>query len=235
MSAQYWKSASDWTTTTAPTWNTWSDSKGDHHAYLTGSTVNSHRAPIAATLNFWGPIGKYADLNLAYSRIVQHVAHNFAESSTDSYYTGARNFYGADLKIRPFKDFSVTGSYVHSDAKRSNWPNNLWCTGGKPNNAWAVRFDYRGTDLNKVGTWGLYAKWVNLGVFADIAHDDEWATREPTYVNGVRGWYYGFKMVPWQNVEWETMWAPRLAENIQSTDGGQYRRHILRTWLDFHF
>ena len=82
----------------------------------------------------------------------------------------------------------------------------------------------------------MYAKWVNIGALADIAHDDEWATREPTYVNGVRGWYFGFKCVPAHNVEWETMWAPRLAENIQATyDGGQYRRHILRSWLDFHF
>ena len=74
---------------------------------------------------------------------------------------------------------------------------------------------------------------MNLGAFADLGHDDEWSTREPTFTNGVRGWYYGFKMVPSKNVEWETMWAPHLAEQI--TWNTPVRRHILRSWLDFHF
>lgn len=248
MSAQYWKSASDWTNTdvkwkSQDSTSTVTDENGHEHtltqkvAVIDSVNVYSRRAPIVGTLNFWGPIGKYADLNLAYSRIVQHQANNSTEANTNTYYTGAHNFYGVDLKIRPIKDFSITGSYLKSDERVNDWdPTNNWASGGKADTAWAVRFDYRGTDLNKVGSWGVYAKWVNIGALADIAHDDEWATREPTYVNGVRGWYFGFKCVPAHNVEWETMWAPRLAENIQATyDGGQYRRHILRSWLDFHF
>ena len=48
------------------------------------------------------------------------------------------------------------------------------------------------------------------------------------------GWYFGFKCVPYKNVEWETMWAPHLTENINQA-GKDYQRHILRSWLDFHF
>ncbi len=75
---------------------------------------------------------------------------------------------------------------------------------------------------------------MDLGCSADLGHDDEWTTREPTYVNGIKGWYFGFKCVPYKNVEWETMWAPHLTENINQA-GQDYQRHILRSWLDFHF
>ena len=76
---------------------------------------------------------------------------------------------------------------------------------------------------------------MNLGAFADLGHDDEWSTREPTFTNGVRGWYFGFKCVPAHNVEWETMWAPNLKENFTYGSYSQVKRHILRSWLDFHF
>ena len=232
MSAQYWKPSSDWTTTGV----TWSeDADGNATANVKAYTK---RAPILGTLSFWGPLGKYLDANLTYSRVVQHQLDSEPASNDTAggYYTGAKNFIGVDLKAKLLKDFTVTGSYVHSDAKTNEWSTLSYGRQGNANTDWAVRFDYRGTDLNKVGSWGAYAKWMNLGCFADIGHDDEWATREPTFVNGVKGWFYGFKMVPWQNCEWETMWAPHLTENSNANwEGGNYKRHILRSWLDFHF
>ena len=218
FSAQYWKPSSDWTT---------------------GTLTNAYtkRDPIMGTLDFWGPLGKYIDVNLAYSRVVQHHCGSMPVSNdtASGLYSGARNFYGIDVKAKLFKDFSVTGSYLKSDAKTGDWSTLGYLYSGA-NKSWAVRFDYRGTDLNKPGTWGLYARWNNLGAVADVGHDDEWSTREPTYVNGVRGWSFGFKMVPFQNVEWETYWAPHLLENKDANyAGGAYRRHILRSWLDFHF
>lgn len=256
MSAQYWKPSSDWTTVSGTdgikeTFYTADEAAkynkdnaaaikagsvnalkaGDHKGWDTSSIkVNSHRAPVVGTLNFWGPLGKALDANIAYSRVVDHTSDK--GNSSDGYYTGAKNFWGVDLKAKLFKDFSVTGSYLKSDAilKDLTW------LGPHADRTWAVRFDYRGTDLNKVGTWGAYAKWMDIGAVADIGHDDEWATREPTYVNGVRGWFFGVKMVPWQNCEWETMWAPHLTENTSASNAGDmYHRHILRSWLDFHF
>lgn len=235
LSAQYWKPTADWTETdysTEYTLNT-DPNTGETTAQ---ATVSSHarakRAPILGTLNFWGPLGKYLDLNLAYSRVVSHKYAVDSTGGNNGYYTGAVNFYGVDLKAKLFKDFAVTGSYVKSDADLRN--KLTYLNGGHPDRAWEVSFDYRGTDLNKVKSWGVYAKWMNFGSVADIGHDDLWATREPTYVPGVRGWMFGFKMVPAKNVEWETFWAPHLKECI-SQPANQYNRHILRTWLDFHF
>ncbi len=226
MSAQYWKPSSDWTNTNVE----WTTDK-DGNAVVDKLVAATHRAPILGTLNFWGPLGKYIDANIAYSRVVQHQKDSNKDDGDYGYWTGAKNFWGADLKVKLLKDLSVTGSYVKSDVDMSK---QRWANGGHADRDWAVRIDYKGTDLNKVGSWGAYAKWMNLGCMGDIGHDDEWATREPTYVNGVKGWYYGFKMVPWQNCEWETMWAPHLTEN-QSQPSNSYKRHILRSWLDFHF
>lgn len=225
MSAQYWKPSSDWTNTNVE----WTTDK-DGNAVVDKLVAATHRAPIVGSLDFWGPIGKYLDANIAYSRVVDHTSDK--GNSADGYYTGAKNFYGVDLKAKLFKDFSVTGSYLKSDALMDD----LTYLRPHADRTWAVRFDYRGTDLNKVGSWGAYAKWMDIGAVSDLGHDDEWATREPTFVNGVKGWFYGFKMVPWQNCEWETMWAPHLTENNDATwAGGAYTRHILRSWLDFHF
>ena len=218
LSAQYWKNGADWAT--------------GNETYVENAdgslTPIGHywRNPVVGTLNFWGPLGKYVDANLAYSRVV---AHDYSTDDNNGYWTKAKNFYGIDLKVRPMKDLAITGSYVRSDAKdQDSW------TSGSANKDYAVRIDYRNTDLNKKGSWSVYAKWMQLGCLADLGHDDEWATREPTFVNGVKGWYYGFKLVPYKNVEWETMWAPHLQEN-SSMKSGAYRRHILRTWVDFHF
>ncbi len=185
--------------------------------------VWTRRSPVVGTLNFWGPLGKYVDANVSYSRIV---GHKYDANSGNGYWYDTSAFWSADLKLKLFKDFSVIGSYVKA---MTNQTGNY----GHGDRDLAARIEYRGTDLNKVGSWGLYAKWMNLGAFADLGHDDEWATREPTFTNGVRGWYFGFKCIPAHNVEWETMWAPHLNEQI--TWNTPEKRHILRSWLDFHF
>jgi len=251
FSAQYWKPSAEWTEYSISddyTLHAWPVDKNDNWVDLTTAagkaafdhyksnyqngdpvTAYAKRAPVVGTLNFWGPLGKYMDLNLAYSHLVSH-QKDYNQYNT-GFWSGAKNFYGVDLKVRPFKDFSVTGSYVKSDVDLGK---QSWANGGHADRDIAVKIEYRGTDLNKVKSWGLYAKWADLGCMADLGHDDEWATREPTFVNGIKGWTFGFKMVPWQNCEWETMWAPHLAENYSQPENG-YRRHILRSWVDFHF
>ena len=226
LSAQYWKPSADWAT--------------EDVNYVEGDSPDkdvvtverhTHRAPIVGTLNFWGPLGKYLEANVAYSRILQHQYDGNRDNGNYGYWTQAKNFYGIDLKAKVLKDLTITGSYVKSDVPLDK---QAWADGGHPDRDWAVKIEYKGTDLNKVKSWGLYAKWVNLGCMADLGHDDEWATREPSFVNGVKGWYFGMKMVPWKNCEWETMWAPHLTEN-SSKNADAYHRHILRSWLDFHF
>ena len=237
FSGQYWTNSANWTQIDGwpkETFFTADDQAvkdgdkqvGDHKGWDTSSlTVHSRRNPVIGTLNFWGPLGKYIDANLAYSRVL---SHDYDTDNGNGYWSKAKNFYGVDLKVRPIKDLAITGSYVKSDAE------NDWFDGTHADRDLAVRIDYRGTDMNKVGSWGVYAKWVDLGTMADLGHDDEWTTREPVGSNGTKGWYYGFKLVPAKNVEWETLWAPHLVEGL-SHAGTYNSRHILRSWLDFHF
>lgn len=246
MSAQYWKSSSDATQYTLnyePQYEPLKDEQGNalHDAdgkeiptikeyKYTGYTVHARRNPVNATLDFWGPLGKYMDANVGYTRVVGHKFKKDDGSGLggDGYWFDTTGFFNADLAVKLFKDFKVTGSYVKAFTNEKS-------TLGHGDRDLAVRIDYRGTDLGKVGSWGAYAKWMNLGAFADLGHDDEWSTRDPTYTNGVRGWYFGFKCVPAHNVEWETLWAPNLKENFTYGSNMQVKRHILRSWLDFHF
>lgn len=181
------------------------------------------RAPVIGLVNFWGPLGKYIDANIAFGKVVDH---------DDIFYMKADRAFGVDLKVKMFKDFAVTTSLVKTNAKAD------YLNGQSHNDRdLAVRMDYRGTDLNKVGSWGLWAKWQQLGAFGDFGHDDEWSTREPTYTNGTKGWLMGFNCVPWKNVEWGTLYG-NMRENFGDTTWSgkhDYKRNILRTWLDFHF
>ncbi|MCI6752827.1 MAG: S-layer homology domain-containing protein [Selenomonas bovis] len=246
VSAQYWKSSSD---ATQYVLNYTPIDKDGHeiteesklneatHLRYDGAIVHARRNPINATIDFWGPLGKYVDANIGYTRVVGHkfkpqekALEGLNDFGGDGYWNDTSGFFNADLAVKLFKDFKVTGSYVKAFTNQNDK-----CVLGHGDRDLAVRFDYRGTDLNKVGSWGAYAKWMNLGAYADLGHDDEWTTREPTFTNGVRGWYFGFKCVPAHNVEWETMWAPNLTENFTYGGHMQVKRHILRSWLDFHF
>ena len=229
LSAQYWKSSADcseFDSIFKPIYK--KDEKTgkdvlDHYEQEV-TEVRARRAPVCATLDFWGPIGKYVNANVGYTHIVGNKYDK--NGGGNGYWYDTTGFVNADISVKPLKDVTLTGSYVHAFTKENG-------NFGHGDTDWAFKAEYKGTDLNRVGSYGLYAKYVNLGAFADLGHDDEWSTREPTFINGVRGWYFGFKCVPAHNVEWETLWAPHLYENI--TYSNPVERRILRTWLDFHF
>ncbi|MBQ1614120.1 MAG: S-layer homology domain-containing protein, partial [Selenomonas sp.] len=228
LSAQYWKSSADcseFDSIFKPIYKKDETGKDvlDHYEQEV-TEVRARRAPVCATLDFWGPIGKYVNANVGYTHIVGNKYDK--NGGGNGYWYDTTGFVNADISVKPLKDVTLTGSYVHAFTKENG-------NFGHGDTDWAFKAEYKGTDLNRVGSYGLYAKYVNLGAFADLGHDDEWSTREPTFINGVRGWYFGFKCVPAHNVEWETLWAPHLYENI--TYSNPVERRILRTWLDFHF
>lgn len=202
------------------------DTDAQNEMLIKHSDYTAGRSPVIGLLNFWGPIGKYIDANIAYAKVV---------GNEDEYYFDASHAWSVDLKVKPFKDFAITTSFVKTDAASQ-----LFKMQSHHDRDLAVRMDYRGTDLNKVGSWGLWAKWQQLGAMGDFGHDDEWSTREPTYTNGTKGWLIGFNCVPWKNVEWGSMYG--LMNEGYGINWGSWRypsstytRHILRTWLDFHF
>lgn len=173
-----------------------------------------------AALNVWGKVTPAIETNLAYARVV---------GGKDEYWTKADAAIAVGLKFHLAPTLALTTSYVKTNAQLEE---GYWTNGGWDRD-FVARVDYKGTDLNKVGSFGLYAKYANLGVAGDFGHDDEWTTRGETYFNGMRGWYLGFKYVPWQNVEWETFYA--TMQEGTSTKADRSDRKILRTMLDFHF
>ena len=184
--------------------------------------------PTYAAINLWGPIGKYIDANVVYSRVVDH---KYDHNTGRGYWMDATNAYGADLKFKLSKSLALTASYVKTDA--SNY--GTYFNGDDWDYDLAGKLEYKGTDLNKPGSYGLYAKWVKLGAAGDWGHDDEWTTRGPTYSNGIKGWYVGFKVVPYKNVEWESMYAKITEGNSVNSPADHSKRKIFRSQLDFHF
>ena len=66
---------------------------------------------------------------------------------------------------------------------------------------------------------------LEFGRFGDLGHDEEWGS----LVSDTKGWFLGFKYVPWKNVEWETFYSRQNGICESST------RNLLRTQIDFHF
>lgn len=122
----------------------------------------------------------------------------------------------------PMKNVSLIGDWVHTDRNHGHY-------GYDSKNTYAVRLNYRQTDLNNPGTYQLYTRWFaypdggNVGMIGD----DEWGSHAP----GLKGWTLGFKYVPGKNIEWETFgqWA------VDRNGGDRYIRHLVRTQMDYHF
>ena len=67
--------------------------------------------------------------------------------------------------------------------------------------------------MKHVGSFGAYTRYVNYGANGDIGHDDEWGSLP----SNMKGWIWGVKYVPWQNVEWETLYSKQKI-NANSTN-----------------
>ena len=92
----------------------------------------------------------------------------------------------------------------------------------------ALRLNYKGTDLQKPGSYGLYARYIKYGENGWLAGDDEWNS----IWNATKGWIFGVKYVPAKNVEWETLYSPQKRGWSQNWE---YKRNLVRTQVDFHF
>ena len=125
----------------------------------------------------------------------------------------------------PVKNVTLIGDWVHTDRQYDYY------AGYDSKNTYAMRLNYRATDLQHPGTYQVYTRWFaypdggNVGMIGD----DEWGSHAP----GLKGWTLGFKYVPAKNIEWETFgqWAVGHAGD----DHERYIRHLIRTQLDYHF
>ena len=184
-------------------------------------------------VGLWGAVGHNFDINVAYARsslgknesytsgLIDHyeadpVTHRVFPVYRDNDRTNMRSYgYVISAATNVAKNVRVIGDYVQTDADEQN-------------KSVALRLNYKGTKLDDVGSFGVYARYVRYGANGWLAGDDEWGS---TW-NGTKGWIVGFKYVPWKNVEWETLFSRQKRDYGTSAE---YNRSLLRTQLDYHF
>ena len=184
-------------------------------------------------VGLWGAVGHNFDINVAYARsslgknerytsgLIDHyeadpVTHRVFPVYKNNDRTNKRSYgYVVSAATNVAKNVRVIGDYVQTDADEQN-------------KSVALRLNYKGTKLDDVGSFGVYARYVRYGANGWLAGDDEWGS---TW-NGTKGWIVGFKYVPWKNVEWETLFSRQKRDYGTSAE---YNRSLLRTQLDYHF
>ncbi|WP_037370412.1 S-layer homology domain-containing protein [Selenomonas sp. CM52] len=184
-------------------------------------------------VGLWGAVGHNFDINVAYARsslgknerytsgLIDHyeadpVTHRVFPVYRDNDRTNMRSYgYVVSAATNVAKNVRLIGDYVQTDADEQN-------------KSVALRLNYKGTKLDDVGSFGVYARYVRYGANGWLAGDDEWGS---TW-NGTKGWIVGFKYVPWKNVEWETLFSKQKRDYGTSAE---YNRSLLRTQLDYHF
>ncbi|MDF2565264.1 MAG: S-layer protein [Massilibacillus sp.] len=173
-------------------------------------------------LNFVGKIGRNLETNVV-------LAGNDDKDKQKMDRWGS-----VDLRTKLNQNLTLTATYAKTNADSED-------------NSQEYRLDYKGTDLNKVGSFGAYIRYVKFGKYGDASHDDEWGSL-PTDMKGV---IFGVTYVPYKNVQWETFYSDQKL-NISGTSTGNYnygygtggtspvldkdeKRKLIRTQLDFHF
>lgn len=177
----------------------------------------------------WGSIGHCVDINMAFAKstlskgekngdrygfkvdnngsVQRYVKEGDVNKRSNGYVISA----GVDLA----KNVRFIGDYVRTNADFQN-------------SSTALRLNYKGTNLQDPGSFGVYARYIKYGENGWLAGDDEWNS---TW-NATKGWIVGFKYVPAKNVEWETLYSDQTRGYDQNWE---YDRKLVRTQVDFHF
>lgn len=195
-------------------------------------------------VGFWGPVGHSTGINIAYAKSSLDKGETYSSDNIVGYHTDMRPTlsdgsvnpdYGKVFPDRGVNDVTnprsygfvlsgyidalpnvrLLGDYVQTDADFQN-------------KSLALRINYKGTDIKKPGSFGTYLRYIKYGQNGWLAGDDEWNS---TW-NGTKGWIFGVKYVPWENVEWETLFS-RQKRNYDTHD--EYDRTLIRTQVDYHF
>ena len=178
----------------------------------------------------WGSIGHAVDVNLAYNKanLSKGDVHNVRtsedwvkvdnttgkwETTTKSDTVAYDSAFAVGAKLKAFKNVTLTGDYIQSNAENFN-------------KAAEARIDYKGTNLQDPGSFGVYARYFKIGKNAGNP-DDEWGSRP----SDAKGWIFGVKYVPVKNVEWSTLYS----QQKKGIGGTETDRNLCRTEVDFHF
>lgn len=124
-----------------------------------------------------------------------------------------------ELQWKPIEDITLTGSFVKTNADTDD-------------TSQEYRVDYKATDLDKAGSYSLYARYVDFEQYGDYSHDDEWSSLP----SDTQGWIAGVKYVLYKNIVWETFYSmQRRNLGDDATTGSGDHRDLFRTQIDFHF
>lgn len=166
-------------------------------------------------VNFVGKIGPNLETNVVYA------------TNDDKEKQKMSRWGSVDLRTKLGQNVTLTATYAKTNADSDN-------------NSQEYRVDYKGTNLNNVGSFGAYTRFVKFGRYGDASHDDEWCSL-PT---DMKGFVVGVTYVPYKNVQWETFYSDQKL-NISGLGGHDYnfgatpekdaKRKLIRTQLDFHF
>lgn len=96
--------------------------------------------------------------------------------------------------------------------------------------SWEARVNYKGTDLQDKGSFGMFARYLKTGEVRGLldSGDDEWGSLD----RNSRMWILGASYVPAKNIEWTTL-VEFGKRGIHSAD--TTTRNMFRTQVDFHF
>lgn len=188
----------------------------------------------------WGSVGHCVDINLNYVKSDMSKGHSYSTGEIVAYKPG-KPIPGASTAIvlgDPIyntttvkRDKAFVLSTGINVAKNVRLLNDYIQTNADDNNkSIATRINYKGTDLNDPGSFGLYARYFKYGSNGQIAGDDEWGSTP----FGSKGWIVGVKYVPVKNVEWETLYSQQKCD-YAGVDGAPFDRKLFRTQVDFHF
>jgi hypothetical protein len=173
----------------------------------------------------WGPVGHNFDLNVAYAKSTEDINYKIDGKYDNSDGTHNR-YYG---KSGGFGDYGAVVSFGTNLNKNLRLIGDyIWTGADEDNKTKAVRLNYKDTNENDVGSFGLYARYLDKQRNGNISGDDEWGSLQ----DDSKMYIFGVKYVPWQNVVWETLYENA---KIHPDTADEYTRNLVRTQFDFHF
>lgn len=123
---------------------------------------------------------------------------------------------GVTVAAKLSPDFKISGTYARTNADDFNTTQHY-------------RVDYKGADLNKPGSYGVYARYFKFGLNGDPSHDDEWDSLR----RDSRGWLIGVDYVVGKNIQWTNIYSDQKVGVSDSST--EYNRKLIRTQFDLHF
>ena len=198
-------------------------------AIYAASTGTGNRQSVYG-IGTWGSLGHCFDINMNYLKNDTSKGTTYTtDNITDLTVVGDKVVPTYETVTVPYDNgwvvsaagqltdnLRLIGDYVQTNADSEN-------------KSYAVRLNYKGTNVNDPGSFGMYARYFKYGENGTIAGDDEWGSTQ----FGDKGWIFGIKYVPWKNIEWETLYSMQKCDYAHGSDA--FDRKLLRTQLDFHF